>query len=386
MGNDWMSRKILYISGSRADYGLMRSVLFQINNHPEMNLAIAATGMHLMPEFGNTIDEIRNDGFSLHIIDVTYKWDTRDSMAEFVGLFIEKFTRLVKNIQPDIILLLGDRGEMLGAAITGAYMGIPIAHIHGGEITSTVDESARHAITKLSHIHFPATKRSAERIIKMGENPQNVFVVGAPGLDEIIKIHPETIKEVAQRYEINPSIPLILVVQHPVPLESGDPATQMEETLKAVSCLPWQVFVIYPNADAGGRQMIEIIRKYSSGKNIRSFQSVDHSDFLAIMKLSSVIVGNSSSALIEAPSFGIPAVNIGTRQKGREQGENVINTGYNSREISAAISCALLDGEFKRKVKTAINPYGNGHSSEQITDILEKIVITPDFVQKRMMY
>lgn len=381
-----MNRKILYVSGSRADYGLMRSVLFQIRNHPGMELHIAATGMHLMPEFGNTLDEIRNDNFQVHIADVIHTRDTRDSMALFVGTFIEKFTALVKELHPDIILLLGDRGEMLGAAITGSYMGIPVAHIHGGEVTSTADEPARHAITKLSHIHFPATKKSADRIIRMGENPENVFVVGAPGLDEIRKNQYVAVDDVIQRYNIDPSTPLILVVQHPVPLEHEDPSKQMEETLKAVSGLPCQVFVIYPNADAGGRQMIAVIQKYSSRNAIRSFQSVSHSDFLAIMRLSSVIVGNSSSALIEAPSFGVPAVNIGTRQSGREQGENVINTGYDSCEISSAISRSLSDKEFQRKVKAAINPYGNGHTSEKIIDILEKIVITPELVQKRMMY
>lgn len=381
-----MKRKILYVSGSRADYGLMRSVLFRIKNHPYMELHIAATGMHLMPEFGNTINEIRQDGFSCHRVEVTYTEDTKESMALFIGGFIQHFVQLVQEIHPDIILILGDRGEMLGAAIVGAYLGIPVAHIHGGEVTSTADESARHAITKLAHIHFPATEGSAQRIIKMGEDPRNVFVAGAPGLDEMMRLPPASVKEVAERYDIDPSVPLILLIQHPVPLEPGDPSTQMEETLKAVCSFPYRVFVIYPNADAGGRQMIDVIKKYELHTNVQTFQSLRHGDFLALLKLSSVIVGNSSSGIIEAPSFGVPAINIGSRQNGREKGENVIDTGYHSDDITAAMNRALYNDEFKRKVKTAINPYGNGNSSEKITDILENVVITPELLQKRMMY
>lgn len=381
-----MKRKILYVTGSRADYGLLRSALSHINNHPAMELHIAATGMHLMPEFGYTLEEIKKDGYTCHIVNAIQDQDSKESMAFFVGLFIQKFVDLVKGIRPDFILVLGDRGEMLGGAIVGAYLGVPVVHIHGGDVTSTVDEFVRHAITKLSHIHLPATEESALRIIKMGEDPRHVFVVGAPGLDQILQVQPESIKDITDRYIIDPSIPLILVLQHPVPLEPGDPAVQMNETLYAVCNFHHQIFVIYPNADAGGRAMIDVIKNYESNKNIRTFQNIDHGDFLHLLKMSSVIVGNSSSGIIEAPSFGIPAVNIGSRQKGRQKGENVIDTGYNTGEIVAAINIALYDEVFKRKVKTAINPYGNGNSSKKIVEILEKIVITPDLLQKRMMY
>jgi GDP/UDP-N,N'-diacetylbacillosamine 2-epimerase (hydrolysing) len=381
-----MKRKILYVSGTRADYGLMRSVLAQINHHPAMELHIIATGMHLMPEFGDTLNEIKKDGYACHIVHATYRKDTKESMAFFVGKFICECVGLVSDIRPDIILVLGDRGEMLGAAIIGAYLGIPVVHIHGGEVTSTADEFARHAITKLSHIHLPATKESAERIIKMGEDPNHVFVVGAPGLDQVLQVQSESIKDIMDRYTIDPSIPLILVLQHPVPLEPGDPAFQMDQTLKAVCSLDNQVMVIYPNSDAGGRAMIDVIKKYESDKNIRTFQSIDHVDFLHLLKISSVIVGNSSSGILEAPSFGVPAVNVGNRQKGRQKGKNVIDTGYDTREIVSAIDRALHDEAFKRKVKTAKNPYGDGTSSKKIVGILEKIEINPDLLQKRMMY
>jgi len=381
-----MKRKILYISGTRADYGLMRSVLSAIHQHPGMELQIAVTGMHLMPEFGSTLDEIKKDGYPCFTVDIIHGSDTKDSMALFIGRFIQEFIPLLQKKRPDIILVLGDRGEMLGAAIVGAYMGIPVAHIHGGEVTSTVDEFARHAITKLSHIHLPATEESARRIIRMGEDPRHVFVVGAPGLDQIRLIQPVPPKETRDKFQINPEIPLIMVLQHPVSFEKGAPSFQMKQTLKAVCNRGFQVFIIYPNADAGGREMIEVIKKYETGKQIRTFPSLAHQDFLNLLKIAAVLVGNSSSGIIEAPSFGIPVVNIGSRQRGRERGANVIDAGYDSGEIAKAVDRALTDEVFKRKVKTAHNPYGVGDSSSKIIEILNTLEITPDLLQKRMMY
>jgi len=381
-----MKRRILYISGSRADYGLMRSVLSAIHLHPAMELHIAVTGMHLMPEFGNTHQEIKKDGFSCHGINATYHEDTRESMALYVGQFTQCFVPLVKELEPDFILVLGDRGEMLGGAIVGTYLGIPVVHIHGGEVTSTVDEFSRHAITKLSHIHFPATAESAQRIIRMGEDPRHVFVTGAPGLDQIKIVLSESPKDIIDRFHIDPAAPVVIVLQHPVPLEQGDPAFQMDQTMKAISHLDAQVFVIYPNADSGGRGMIEVIKNYETYPHIRTFPSLDHQDFLNLLKISSVLVGNSSSGIIEAPSFGVPAINVGSRQNGRQRGENIIDTGYDYKEIAQSIDRALNDTDFKRKVKTAKNPYGDGNSSLKIVEILDSLKITPDLLQKRMMY
>lgn len=381
-----MKLKILYTSGTRADYGLMRSVLEAIRRHPSMELEIAVTGMHLMPEFGNTYKEILDDGYTCHVVDAVYRDDSKAAMASFIGDFIQKFVPLLETVRPDILLVLGDRGEMLGSAIAGAYMGIPVAHIHGGEVTSTADESARHAITKLAHIHFAATRESADRIIRMGEDPAHVFTVGAPGLDQVVKVKSAPVSGIVERYSLDNERPLVLVIQHPVPLEPGDPAFQMDQTLKAVCDLDGQVFVVYPNADAGGRSMIEVIRRYESCRNIRTFKSLPHEDYLQLLSLSAVIVGNSSSAIIEAPSFGVPAVNIGSRQHGRQKGENILDAGYDSQKIALAVRRALSDDGFKRKVKTAKNPYGDGNSSQKIVSILESLDITPGLLQKRMMY
>ena len=381
-----MKRKILYITGTRADYGLMRFVLRKIEEHPKLELEIVATGMHLMEEFGMTINEIKKDGFKVHMIDATYERDNKESMVNFIGKFIQLLTEKAREIKPDIILLLGDRGEMLAGAIVGAYLTIPVAHLHGGDVTSTVDEFARHAITKLAHIHLPATKESANRIIKMGEDPSNVFVVGAPGLDTILNEKLVEPMELSEKYNLELSEPILLVVQHPVTTEIDDAPDQIHETLEAILELKYQTVLIYPNADAGGRKMIEVVKEYKKYSFIEAFKSIPHKEYLSLMKIASVMVGNSSSGIIEAPSFGLPVVNIGSRQEGRQRAENVIDVDYDKEQIKAAIKKALYDEDFKREVKNCKNPYGDGKAGVRIADILSKIKVDKKLLQKRLTY
>lgn len=377
-----MKRKIAYITGTRADYGLMRSVLYQIHNHESLSLDVIVTGMHLMDEFGMTVNEIDKDGFNYHVVDVRYRDDTQESMALFIGEFIQRLTPLIRSIDPDIILLLGDRGEMLAGAIVGAYLSIPVAHIHGGEITATVDDLARHAITKLSHIHFPATEESAERIIRMGEDPSRVFVVGAPGLDQILHEPLPEREDLEERYPLDFSDKVLLIVQHPVTLEVDQAAKQIRETLEAVSSFQYQTLVIYPNADAGGRAMIEVIKEYEHLPFIRTYKSIPHEDYLSLLRHSSILIGNSSSGIIEAPSFGIPVINIGSRQRGRQRGGNVIDVDCNREAIVSAINYALTDEHYINTINLKNNPYGDGSSGKRITNILSEIPINSRLLQK----
>lgn len=380
-------KKILYISGTRADYGLMRTVLKRIDRAQVFRLDLAVTGMHLMPEYGNSVDEIVADGFTVHRLQVTHTDDTRESMSEFVGNLVVSLTGLVQEIRPDLILLLGDRGEMLAGAIVGTYTGTPVAHIHGGEITSTVDEPVRHAITKLAHLHLPATKQSARRIIRMGENPANVFVVGAPGLEPILSGTFTSQDILVKKYHLTPHDPLILVVQHPVSAEIDDAQRQMQETLTAVAGSGHQAIVMYPNADAGGRKMIRVIEEYCrANPRLRAYKNLPHDDYLGLMKITSVLVGNSSSGIIEAPSFHIPVVNIGTRQEGRQRAGNIIETSYSAQEISAAIRKSLSDTVFRKKVSHCKNPYGNGDSSKKIVDLLRHKNFKKAGTQKKNFY
>ena len=380
-----LKRKILYITGTRADYGLMKSVLEVIEEHPKIELEIVATGMHLMPEFGMSLKEIKKDGFKIHTLNATYDGDNKESMTDFIGHFIQLLTKKVKKIKPDIILLLGDRGEMLAGAIVGAYLTIPVAHLHGGEITSTVDESARHAITKLAHIHLPATKKSAERIIKMGEDPWRVHVVGAPGLDSVLNGELMSKEEVCRELGLNQNESILLVIQHPVTLEIEEAKKQMKETMETIKELKQQTIVIYPNADAGGRKMIRVIEQYRECPFIHIHRNLPHMQYLSLMKNADVLIGNSSSGVIEAPSFDLPTINIGTRQEGRERADNVIDVNYDKYRIIVAVRKALSK-EFKEGLRGCRNPYGDGRTGKRAADILAGIKIDERLLQKKLTY
>jgi len=386
MENDRVKRKIIYITGTRADYGLMRNVLRKIDSHPDLFLEIVVTGMHLQEEFGRTIDEIEKDGFMIHEIPSRYERDDKLSMAIFVGDFIKKLASKVEDIDPNFIMLLGDRGEMLGGAIVGCYLSIVNVHLHGGEITSTVDEMARHAITKLSNIHLPANDKSAERIKRMGEDPRYIHIVGAPGLDSLRDEELTSREMLEKKYDIDLSDPLILVVQHPVTLEVGKARGQIRKTLEVIKKLEYQTILVYPNADAGGRKMIKEIQKYEGLPFLSTYRSIPRKDYVGLLKNSDVLVGNSSSGIIEAPSLGIPVVNIGTRQRGRDRAANVIDVDYELIEIEKAIERCLFDKKFKEDLKDLKNPYGDGKTADRVVDILSNVKIDDDLLQKKLMF
>jgi UDP-hydrolysing UDP-N-acetyl-D-glucosamine 2-epimerase len=379
-------RKIMYISGTRADYGLMRSTLLCIKKHPKLDLEIVATGMHLIPEFGMTINEIRKDEFKIHKIESVYEKDEQASMVNFIGSFIKLLNEKMKKIKPDIIMLLGDRAEMLAGAIVGVYLSIPVAHIHGGDVSFTVDEIVRHSITKLSSIHFAATQRAKERIIKMGEDSRRVFLVGAPGLDSILNEKLFSEREIVEKYKLDSTEPLLLVIQHPVIGDSVDVKMQMRETMEAIREMSCQTIILYPNADAGGREMIKTISMYRSYTFMQIYESLPRKDYLSLMKFSSVMVGNSSSGIIEASLYNLPVVNIGPRQKGRERAINVVDSGYDREQIKSAIKKGIFDRNFRRKIKKCKNPYGDGKAGVRIANILGRLEMDRKLFQKQITY
>ena len=374
-----MLKKVLYITGTRADYGLMHNTLELLDKDDDIHLDVVVTGMHLMEEFGYSLNEIKKDNFMLHVINQTFLKDNEQSMSEFIGNLIVDLTKLMVDLNPDIVLLLGDRGEMLAGAIVASYLQIPVAHIHGGDVSSTVDDSARHAITKLSNIHFPATEKSASRIKQMGENPENIFVVGAPGLDSIIKLK-DNIDENYLKEKYNIKKDFVLVLQHPVSLEVEDSAYQIKQTLDAVTATDYQVLLVFPNADAGGRAMIEVINQY----DVDAYKNISHDDFIGLLGLSSALIGNSSSGIIESSSFKLPVINIGTRQSGREKAENVIDVDYDSNEILQAVNY-IKSEEYQNKLESCKNPYGEGKAGELICKILKKIEINNDLLNKKFI-
>lgn len=376
------------VTGTRAEYGLLYPVLKAVDAHPDLMLSLVVTGMHLSHEFGYTVQEIEKDGLPIDArVDMLLSGDTSGAMATSVGLGIIGMTQAWEQLKPDIILVLGDRVEPLSSTIAAAYMNIPVAHIHGGDSAKGgLDESARHAITKFAHIHFPATRTSAERIIGMGEDEWRVHVVGSPALDTIINEPLLSSTALIEKFGLDLSRPLVLAVQHPVTTQVDDAPEQIRETLEAIVEMGHPTVLIYPNSDAGGRRMIEVIKEFESYPSIKTFKSLPRIEYLSLMKVASVMVGNSSSALIDAPSFGLPAVNTGIRQEGRERGKNVIDVPHSKKEIMKAVGMALTGKEFLAEVKKCQNPYGDGKTGPRIAEILSRIAITPQLFQKKISY
>lgn len=380
-------KKIAVITGTRAEYGILSPVMKAINASPKLELQIVATGMHLMPEFGYTFKEIEKAGYSrLYKVDSSYSEDTGLAMAGSFGLAVKGFSKIFMKIKPNLILVLGDRGEMLAAAIAANYLNLAVAHIHGGEISGHVDGLFRHAITKLAHLHFPATSDSKKRIIGLGEEKWRIKVVGAPALDRISKEKLPDRIELEKKYGLRSGEKYILLVQHPVLTEAKAAADQIRNTLEAIKKTGMRTIVFYPNADAGGRRMIQVIESYRHQPWLKILKSIPQIDYLGLLKHASVLVGNSSSGIIEAPSFNLPVINVGSRQKGRQRSTNVIDVKYDGKTILKALKKALYDKRFLAKVKSSKNPYGNGRASERIVDMLRSIRIDNRLLQKQMTY
>ena len=381
-------RKIAVVTGTRAEYGIFQPVLRALEKSPDLKLLLVVSGMHLCREFGYTINDIKRDGFRIDAkVPMLLPSDTLAAMAKSVGRGVIGMARTWERLRPDIILVLGDRVEPLAAAIAGAYMNIPVAHIHGGDSSKGgLDEYARHAITKFAHIHFPATKASTERIIKLGEDEWRVHQVGSPALDAILNEPLISAEQMAKRFDLDLSQPLFLLVQHPVTTQVSEAPQQIKETLEAIKEVGYPTVLIYPNSDAGGRRMIEVIKQYEGYPFIKTAKSLPRKEYLSLIKMATVMVGNSSSGMLDAPSFGLPVVNIGIRQEGRERGRNIIDVGHSKQEIIEAIKKALTDKEFLDEVKRCETPYGDGKTSQRIAEILSKLEITPRLLQKKITY
>jgi len=379
-------RKICVVTGNRSDYVKVLSVLKHIKNNPKLELSLVVTASHLLKNYGESIKNIQKEGFKVDFIARTIlEGEDLVSMAKSVGLGALELPTIFENIKPDIVLIVGDRFDIFPVAIVSALMNIPLAHIQGGEITGTIDESIRHAITKLAHIHFPSTEKAKERIIKMGENPDYVFNVGCPSYDLFNSLTNKPKEDLCKTEEdykihINPQEPYLILMQHPVTTEFPHAGEQMYSTLKAVAKTGIQTAMFYPNVDAGNSDMIKIIRNAQSDLDLSKFsmyKNMSVKDFLNLLKHAACIVGNSSSGIREACYFGTPAINIGTRQNGRERAENVTDVASNEEEIYQAIMNAIKKGKYPSS-----NLYGDGKSGERIATILAEINLS-SIIQKR---
>jgi UDP-hydrolysing UDP-N-acetyl-D-glucosamine 2-epimerase len=378
-------RRIAFLTGSRGEWGYIRPIIRIIEDDPNIDYQIIATNMHMLPQFGNTVNEIERDGFFVaEKLYMTFDGYTSVTMTKSLGSLLMELPTTLQRLKPDILLLAGDRGEQMVGAMVGVHMGIPVAHIQAGELSGNVDGIVRHAITKLANIHFAANEEFAERVRRMGEQEFRVFTTGAPLVDEIVNGEFLSEEQIRQKYRISKAEKLVLAVQHPVTEEERLSGSQVEETIEALLEVGWPTIFIYPNADAGSEAIRGKLAKLKQ-PNIRLFRNLPRQDYLGFLRIADVLVGNSSSGVMEAPSFGTPAINIGRRQNNRLQAANVINVNFTKDEIVAAIHRATTS-EFKEIAAQSINPYGDGKASQRIVDILKNIEITNELLRKEMTY
>lgn len=373
-----MNRKICVVTGSRADYGLLRSLIQGIKTEHEFTLQIIATGMHLSDSFGLTYKDIENDGFKIDFkVETIQLDDSPIAISKSIGRGVIGCTNALNELRPDLVVLLGDRYEIFAAATAALISRIPIAHIHGGESTfGAFDEAFRHSITKMAHLHFVASEEYRNRVIQLGENPSNVFLVGGLGVDGIKKLQLLSEKELEESLEIKFKAKRLMVTFHPVTLENETAEHQMLELLSVLSVLQDTTIIFtMPNADIGGRKLIQMVESFvENNSNAKAFASLGQLKYLSCIAHMDGVVGNSSSGLTEVPTFKKGTINIGDRQLGRLQAGSIINCEPNRVSIHAAIS-RLYSAEFKSSLSVAKNPYGEGGASELILQKLREVPI-----------
>lgn len=383
-----MTRKVCVVTGTRAEFGLLRWLMCEIQNHPQLELQVIATGMHLSPEFGSTYREIEEAGFEIDArVEMLLSSDTNTAVTKSMGLGVIGFADAYERLTPDIVVVLGDRFEIFAATSAAMIAGVPVAHLHGGETTEgAFDEAIRHSITKMSHLHFVAADEYRQRVIQLGEHPDRVFNFGGMGIDAIKRIKLLSREELERSLELSLGAKSLLVTFHPVTLEGGaSSAAQMGELLAALEDLDDTTLIFtMPNADTGGRELSAMVREFAQRHpNAKVYTSLGQLRYFSCLAQIDGVVGNSSSGLAEAPSFKIGTVNIGDRQKGRLKANSVIDCEPNRGAIQAALK-TLYSAEFQASLATVSNPYGNGGASEAIVKVLAEYPL--ENIRKKQFY
>ena len=381
-------RRIGVVTVSRSDYGHLRPVLEGIRRAGDLELILFAAGMHLEPDFGSTVREIEADGFAIaERIAMLERGDSPEAVAVSTGRGVEGFARAFARRRPDVLVVLGDRFEMLAAAVAALPFALPVAHIHGGEVSEgAMDNQIRHAITKLSHLHFASAEPHARRIAQMGEEAWRIHTVGGPGIDRIATAETLSREALARELDLPAEGRWLLVTFHPVTLEHRDTASHVDELLAALEKTDGTLVITYPNADTSGRLIIDRLEEFAArhAGRCRLARNLGERLYLALLRHADVMIGNSSSGLIEAPSFGLPAVNIGARQRGRLRGANVIDVEPVRDEILRGIETAQTPA-FRARARAAANPYGDGRAAPRIVEALRTVQIDARLIQKRFV-
>ena len=380
------AKRIGVVTVSRSDYGHLRPVLEALRRAPDLELLLLVAGMHLASEFGLTVRDIEADGFPISArVEMLGGGDTPEAVAAATGRGVAGFGEAFARLRPDVVVVLGDRFEMLAAAVAALPFALPVAHIHGGEVSEgAMDNQIRHAITKLAHLHFASAEPHARRIAAMGEEPWRIHTVGAPGLDRLATTEPLPRAALARELGLPEAGPWLLVTFHPVTLEYRDTAAHIDELLAALEKTDGFIVITYPNADTAGRLIIERIEEFAGRhpRRCRLAKSLGERLYLSLLRHADLMIGNSSSGLIEAPSFGLPVVNVGSRQRGRLRGANVIDVEPSREDILRGIEGAQAL-PFRVRARAAANPYGDGHAAPRIVEILRSVPIDVRLVQKR---
>ena len=370
-------RKIAVVTGTRAEYGLLKNLLLEIKSDLDLQLQLIVTGMHLSPEFGLTYQQIEHDDFQIDAkVEMLLSSDTAVGISKSLGIGILGFTDVFERLKPDIIVLLGDRFEILAAAQVALFLKIPIAHIHGGELSlGALDDNIRHCITKMSHLHFTAAKPYQKRVIQMGEQPEFVFCSGSPGVERFKKTAFLNQAVLEKTLDFKFKQPTLLVTYHPATLALQLLEKDIHELFTALDAFPEaQVLITKANADEAGRFINRCIDAYANKRpsHVKAFMNLGESYYPSVMRLSDVVIGNSSSGIIEAPSLHIPTVNIGCRQEGRLQASSIINCDTDAHSIQKAIQKALSNA-FKDIVKKTVSPYDCDDTAKVIKNTIKKI-------------
>lgn len=384
-------KKICVVTGARSDYNYLDSVLEKIIASEKLELLLLVTGIHLLKKYGNTIDIIKKDGFPIKkVIPMYEEYESKkENLGNVVGKAIIGFTEAFSELNPDLLLVLGDRYEPLAAVIVASTLSIPIAHIHGGDnvFQGQVDEQIRHAITKFAHLHFPATEKSAKRVRLLGEEEWRIHMVGSPTIDKI-KTEMNNLlskEDLCKKFDLKASEKIILCLQHPYILESEKAGQQMRAILQILKDLDLQTIIIYPNNDLGSHLIINEIEANKNVPKFKIFKNLERRNYLSLLNNVDLLIGNSSGGLIESPIFKLPVVNIGDRNKGRESAENVINVAPDSSKIREGVTKGLSE-KFKSICKKVKNPYGDGKASDRIVKIIENLKFNENLLKKRLAY
>lgn len=370
-----MKRKIALFTGTRAEYGLLYWLMKDLQANDQFELQVIVSGMHLSPEFGETWREIEQDGFHIDAkVEMLLSSNTPVGVVKSMGIGTLGFADALDRLQPDMVVVLGDRFEALAFVQAALIMQIPIAHLHGGEITEgAYDDAIRHAISKMANLHFVAAESYRRRVIQMGESPDRVFNVGAIGLDHLRRSPKMSLAELAESLDFPLRLPYLLVTYHPVTAEEENPEQSFMALLGALDAFPeHQIILTYPNADNGGRAIIPLLEAYAQRhpERVLAIPSLGFRRYLSAVSMASAVVGNSSSGIIEVPAFGVPTVNIGVRQRGRLAAGSVLHCEPDAEAIERVLRLALSE-EFSDSSKSTVNPYGQGNAAEAIVSVLE---------------